>query len=253
MSIPAPDNIKKAPADATVTSSGLAYITLQAGDGDEKPTASAKVEVHYTGWMTNGKMFDSSVARGTPITFGLNQVIKGWTEGVQTMVVGEKKRFWIPGDLAYGNEPSRPGFPYGMLVFDVELLSFKAPPPPPKVPKNIKAAPDHATVTQSGLAYVILQAGEGSICPKASSQVKVHYTGWMTDGKMFDSSVVRGEPITFGLNQVIKGWTEGVQTMVVGEKKRFWIPGALAYGEKQTRPGFPFGTLVFDVELLSFE
>jgi peptidylprolyl isomerase len=75
----------------------------------------------------------------------------------------------------------------------------------------------------------------------------------MTNGKMFDSSVVRGEPITFGLNQVIKGWTEGVQTMVVGEKKRFWIPGALAYGEEQTRPGFPFGTLVFDVELLSFE
>jgi peptidylprolyl isomerase len=74
--------------------------------------------------MTNGEMFDSSVVRDESISFPLNGVIAGWTEGVQTMVVGEKKRFWIPGNLAYGNEPSRPGFPYGMLVFDVELLSF---------------------------------------------------------------------------------------------------------------------------------
>jgi peptidylprolyl isomerase len=80
--------------------------------------------VHYTGWTTDGKMFDSSVARGEPATFPLNGVIKGWTEGVQLMVVGEKRRFWIPGNLAYDNSP-RPGAPKGMLVFDVELLAIK--------------------------------------------------------------------------------------------------------------------------------
>ena len=82
------------------------------------------VEVHYSGWTTDGKMFDSSVTRGEPATFPLNGVIPGWTEGVQLMVVGEKTRFWIPGNLAYDNSP-RPGAPTGTLVFDVELLSIK--------------------------------------------------------------------------------------------------------------------------------
>ena len=252
MSIPAPDNVKSAPDHAIQTESGLAYVVLQEGTGTEYPTGTSKVEVHYTGWMTNGEMFDSSVARGKPISFPLNGVIKGWTEGVQTMVVGEKKRFWIPGGLAYGDQPTRPGFPYGMLVFDVELLSFKNPPPPPEVPEDVAEIPDNATLTDSGLAYRVLNEGTGTHSPTAKSTVKVHYTGWMTNGEMFDSSVVRDEPISFPLNGVIKGWTEGVQTMVVGEKKRFWIPGNLAYGDKPTRPGFPYGMLVFDVELLSF-
>ena len=78
----------------------------------------------------------------------------------------------------------------------------------------------------------------------------VHYTGWTTDGKMFDSSLVRGQPATFGLDQVIRGWTEGLQLMVEGEKRRFWIPEKLAY---QGRKGAPAGMLVFDVELISFK
>jgi FKBP-type peptidyl-prolyl cis-trans isomerase len=85
--------------------------------------------------------------------------------------------------------------------------------------------------------------------PKASDTVTVHYSGWTTAGKLFDSSVTRGEPASFGLNQVIKGWTEGVQLMVTGEKRRFWIPAKLAYGENPGG-GAPGGTLVFDVELL---
>ena len=80
--------------------------------------------MHYSGWTTDGKMFDSSVARGQPATFPLAGVIPGWTEGVQLMTVGEKTRFWIPGNLAYDNSP-RPGAPKGTLVFDIELLSIK--------------------------------------------------------------------------------------------------------------------------------
>ena len=80
--------------------------------------------------------------------------------------------------------------------------------------------------------------------------MRVHYSGWTTDGKMFDSSVSRGEPITFGLYQVIAGWTEGVQLMVEGEKRRLWIPEALAY---RGQPGAPKGMLVFDVELIRIE
>jgi peptidylprolyl isomerase len=253
MSIEAPENVQAAPEEATHTSSGLAYMTLTPGTGETRPVATSKVEVHYTGWMTNGEMFDSSVARGRPITFPLNGVIAGWTEGVQTMVEGEKKRFWIPGELAYGDQPTRPGRPYGTLVFDVELLSFTTPPPPPEVPADVAAPPEDATVTSSGLAFKVLSEGLGAQHPSAQSSVEVHYTGWMTNGEMFDSSVVRDETITFPLNGVIPGWTEGVQTMVEGEKKRFWIPGELAYGDQPTRPGMPYGMLVFDVELITIK
>ena len=121
MSLPAPADVAAPPADATRTASGLAYKTLTPGTGAARPTAEATVKVHYSGWMSNGKLFDSSVLRGETISFPLNRVIPGWTEGLQLMVAGEKTRFWIPGKLAYGDEPSQPGYPYGMLVFDVEL------------------------------------------------------------------------------------------------------------------------------------
>ena len=119
--IPPPDDVKAAPADAKKTASGLAYKILTPGKGKAHPTATSEVTVHYTGWTTDGKMFDSSVVRGEPSTFPLNQVIKGWTEGVQLMVEGEKTRFWIPEPLAYGGRRD----PRGMLVFDVELIRIR--------------------------------------------------------------------------------------------------------------------------------
>jgi len=258
--LPAPPDVAAAPADAVTTSSGLAYKVLTAGTGGEHPGATSKGTVHYTGWTSDGKMFDSSVTRGKTTSFPLIRVIKGWTEGLQLMVVGEKTRFWIPGNLAYGDTPRRPGAPSGTLVFDVELFSFEAAPvrKEPVVtsipaPSDVGAAPGDATVTASGLAYKVITAGTGSDHPGATTNVNVHYTGWTTDGKMFDSSVARGQTISFPLNRVIKGWTEGLQLMVVGEKARFWIPGNLAYGDTPQRPGAPSGTLVFDVELFSFE
>ena len=121
--VPAPPDVAAPPKDAQKTSSGLASKVLVPGKGKDHPKSTSQVTVHYTGWTTDGKMFDSSVG-SQPITFPLNGVIKGWTEGLQLMVVGEKRRFWIPGNLAYDNSP-RPDAPKGMLVFDVELLDFK--------------------------------------------------------------------------------------------------------------------------------
>jgi FKBP-type peptidyl-prolyl cis-trans isomerase len=242
----APADVAAAPADATTTATGLAYKVLTAGNG-ENPAAADTVEVHYTGWTTDGKSFDSSYKRNKPAKFPLNKVIAGWTEGLQTMQLGGKTRFWIPEDLAY---KGRPGAPAGMLVFDVELLSIEKPPTPPEVPTDVAAAPQDAKKTSSGLAYKVLTAGTGTTKPTETSKVKVHYSGWTTDGKMFDSSVTRGRPTSFPLNRVIAGWTEGLQLMVVGEKTRFWIPVDLAY---QNRPGKPAGMLVFDVELLEID
>ncbi len=244
-----PVDVKAPPADATKTASGLASKVLTPGTGATMPAAADTVTVHYSGWTTDGKLFDSSVQRGQPTSFPLNGVIKGWTEGLQLMVEGEKRRFWIPADLAYGENPGG-GRPGGLLVFDVELLKIKAAPMAPAVPEDVAAAPESAEKTASGIASRVLTKGTGTVHPKATDQVKVHYSGWTTDGKLFDSSVQRDEPIVFPLNQVIPGWTEGVQLMVEGEKRRLWIPGKLAYGESPPA-GAPAGTLVFDVELLN--
>ncbi len=119
--IPAPDDVAAPPAEAETSASGLASRVIEAGSGSVHPTATSNVTVHYTGWTTDGRMFDSSVARGQPSTFPLNGVIRGWTEGVQLMVVGEKRRFWIPEALAYGGRRA----PFGMLVFDVELIAIQ--------------------------------------------------------------------------------------------------------------------------------
>jgi len=117
--VPPPADVAGPPADATRTSTNLAYKVLQPGTGTRHPRPNSTVTVHYTGWSTNGKTFDSSVTRGQPTTFSLDQVIPGWTEGLQMMVEGEKRRLWIPAKLAYEGQPDKP---QGMLVFDVELI-----------------------------------------------------------------------------------------------------------------------------------
>ena len=107
--------------------------------------------------------------------------------------------------------------------------------------------------TESGLQYKVLQQGTGDVHPKLDSKVTVHYHGTLIGGRVFDSSVERGKPATFGLNQVISGWTEGLQHMVVGEKTRFYIPANLAYGKRSTGIIEPGATLIFDVELLDIK
>ncbi|HEY5957593.1 MAG TPA: FKBP-type peptidyl-prolyl cis-trans isomerase [Polyangiaceae bacterium] len=248
--IPAPTDVAEAPKDAQVTASGLATKVLTKGTGKDHPSDLAQVKVHYTGWTKDGKMFDSSVQRGEPTTFGVTQVIPGWTEALKLMVVGEKRRLWIPGKLAYGDVARQPGAPSGQLTFDVELLEIISP---PETPKDVAAPPAGAKKTPTGLAYKVLKPGKGKTHPTATSRVTVHYTGWSKDGKMFDSSVQRGAPASFSLNGVIPGWTEGVQLMVEGEKTRFWIPGNLAYGDTPKRPGAPSGQLTFDIELLQIQ
>lgn len=242
--VPAPADVAKPPADAVRSATGLASKVLTPGKGTAKPGPADIVTVHYTGWTADGNMFDSSLSQPTPATFPLNRLIQGWGEGLQLMVAGEKRRFWIPQELAYKGQPKRPA---GMLVFDVELIEFAPSPDTP--PPDVAKAPADANKTASGIAYKSLRPGKGGAHPVKSSTVTVHYTGWTTDGKMFDTSLDKGAPISFRLDEVIEGWTEGVQLMTVGEKMRFWIPEKLAY--KGERP--PRGMLVFDVELIAIK
>jgi FKBP-type peptidyl-prolyl cis-trans isomerase len=355
--------------DVKRTASGLEYCVLQAGREVPGPGPLDVVVVHYTGWLTNGTRFDSSRDRGEPARFGLNGVIKGWTEGLQLMTPGARHKLIVPPDLGYGAQDRGRIPPNSTLVFDVELIEVIAvptfrparkeaqrttasgltwemikdgtgPKPEPadavalrfamfspegqlqfcseqetrpaqrllrgtgdtmplpflkelcgllrvgdvvriEVPGSLmgdrplgRLPPGSASVwevemveilqaprftpsdpkklvrTDSGLQYEVIQAGAGRR-PLATDRVRVHYTGWLPDGAMFDSSVVRGEPAEFGLNGVIRGWTEGLQLMQEGAIYQFVIPSELAYGARGSPPQIgPNQTLVFRVELL---
>ena len=241
----APPDLTSPPADAVKSATGLTSVVLKPGTSAERPIATDLVTVDYTGWARDGRMFDSSVARGKPSTFPLNRVMAGLRECVLLMALGEKRRCWVPQDLAYRGQAERPT---GTVVFDIELLDTR--PSPAIAPPDVTAPPDDATRTATGLAYKVLRPGTGVRRPSAFSQVTVHYTGWTTDGKMFDSSVARGTPAAFSVDSVIPGWTEGVQLMVEGERTRFWIPENLAYKGEGSAPK---GMLVFDIELIRIQ
>ena len=230
---------------------GLESWIIEAGEGDT-PLPTDLVKVHYTGWLEDGTKFDSSVDRGKPSTFPLNRVIPGWTEGVGEMRIGEKRKLKIPAEMAYGAQgrPSIP--PNSTLIFDVELIDIN---PYSKVPPMEELPGDAVTgdiqSSDSGLQWYDIVEGEGEAPSSSSSNVEVHYTGWLTDGTKFDSSVDRGQTITFPLNGVIPGWTEGVGSMKVGGKRKLIIPSNLGYGDRNNGPIPGGATLIFDVELIS--
>lgn len=270
------DNKKR--TGVITTASGLQYEVMKKGSGTVSPLPTDRVEVHYHGTMIDGQIFDSSVNRGKTSAFGLNQVIKGWTEGLQLMKEGDKFKFYIPYDLGYG-EQSRGAIIKGFstLIFEVELIKVNPSDPtaqnPAERPKDVNTKPATANAsandkaagvaflaenkkragvitTASGLQYEVMKKGTGTKSPKATDKVEVHYHGTLLDGYVFDSSVQRGEKIAFGLNQVIKGWTEGLQLMKEGDKFKFFIPSELAYGNNSPGSGIPPGaTLIFEVEL----
>ncbi len=345
--------------DVHTTPTGLQYCVLQQGRPEKAPKPDDMVEVHYTGWLTDGTKFDSSRDRGQPSQFQLKQVVKGWTEGLQLMTPGARFKFVIPPALGYGEQDNGVIPPNSTLVFDVELLKVMAMPSFPafnkekqkdlpsgakwellkegsgakagegdsvafrfalfretgellqcseqqnnfkiagakdtlpfpffkelvdlikvgdivrvevpdgvvkgltgksvweleltgihSIPKFRALDPAKTVTTQSGLKYEVIKAGDGK-SPKATDSVAAYYTGWNTDGTVFDSAHGRGAPSDFSLGGVIKGWTEGLQLMKVGGSFLFEIPGELAYGPRGNPPKIgPNATLVFLVELV---
>lgn len=243
--------------DTITTTSGLKYIMVVDGKkATDKPTKGATVKVHYTGYFEDGKVFDSSVKRGEPISFqlGKGMVIKGWDEGIALLKVGDKARLLIPYQLAYGEAGRAPVIPEkANLIFDVELVAFT----PEIKPVAFNTKGKDTLSTPSGLKYIVVSEGKkDGVKAQAGNTVSVHYTGYFEDGNIFDSSVQRGEPISFPLGQgrVIKGWDEGIALMKTGDKLRLLIPYQLAYGE-QGYPGAipPKSNLVFDVELINVQ
>jgi peptidylprolyl isomerase len=243
--LPPPADVAAPPAEALRSPSGLVSRTVTPGTGTETPQDTDYVTVHYSGWTSEGRLFDSSHARNMPNLFALNRVMDGWRECVLMMRVGETRRCWVPQALAFNGQTGRPA---GTVVFDIELLDVRPNPNTP--PPDVAAPPADAASTSSGLSYKVIKAGTGKGHPAARDNVTVHYSGWTTTGTLFDSTVLKGAPITLDLNNVIRGWTEGLQLMVEGERTRFWIPERLAYrGER----GKPRGMLVFDIDLIAIQ
>lgn len=239
-----PQNLTAPPASAKKTAKGIPYEELAPPTGTAQPRPWDQVSVHYTAWDASGKMVQTTHTRPRPQQVSLLRAMPGWVEVLQNMSVGQKVRAWIPAAML----PSLPNLAEdATVVYEFELTDIQKQTDPPPVPADVAAPPRDARKTAKGVFYKVLKPGTGKQKPTTDKIVRVHYTGWTTDGNIFDSSVVRGNPARFPLSGVIEGWGDGLQTMVVGETTRFWIPEELAY---KGRKGSPAGMLVFDVELL---
>ncbi len=245
----APADVAAPPADAVRTPSGLAFRVLLPGHGDEHPGPEDAVLVHYTAWTTDGALFETTrdrgaeahfpYGRGEPAGFPMARVIAGWREGLPAMRIGERRLFWVPPALAYEGQPGRP---QGMLVFDVELLAVT---PAPRTPDALSAPPD-AVRSPSGLAWTVLRPGRSDTPTAGRTGVRMHYSAWTADGQPYDSSVPSGIPRTVRLDSIAAGLAEALRSMSVAERRRVWLPEALAY----PHGGGPRGAMIYDLELV---
>lgn len=239
-------------SDYIVDENGAQYAILEEGDGPAAEKGDI-VRFDYNAWLEEGAvLFDSSTQAGRPASLPLGQSgLEGLDLGMVGIKSGETRQIRIPPELAYGEEGAGQGIipPNATLIFEIRLLELKVS------PKLSLADESEFQTTDSGLEYTILQEGEGDVVQKDQG-VSVHYSGWLEDGTLFDSSIPRDTPFTFvvGAGDVIAGWDEGVEGMKVGEKRQLRIPGDLGYGENGSPPTIPpNATLIFDVEVLAID
>jgi FKBP-type peptidyl-prolyl cis-trans isomerase len=244
-----PPDVAKPPEVSESTKSGIKYIVLRPGTGKDKAHAYDNLTFNYTAWDSEGRMFDSTETRKRPAKVAPYRQPGPFAEVLTSMIAGERVRFWAPAEKMNEGK-NMPGMPQGLLCYEVEIVQIEKGVEPPTAPPDVAKPPEGVKRTPKGVSYKVLKAGKGGPHPKATDTVRVHYTGWTTDGKMFDSSVVRNEPAEFSLQGVISGWTDGIPVMSIGDKFRFWIPEELAY---KGAPNRPQGMLVFDIELLEIK
>ncbi|MCP3961737.1 MAG: peptidylprolyl isomerase [bacterium] len=236
-----PEDLAAPPADAERSASGLAWKVLTPGTGDKPADANDRVAVHFTGWTAAGVEFQTTVGQEKPAVFKLQEVFPGWREAMQLMVIGEERRLWIPERLGPPNPKSGRR---GDAVFDVRMVAIQRIPNPPT---ELGKPPEDAERTLSGAFTRRIETGWGDEYPADDAAVLVHYTGWTTDGKTFDSSIRRNRPTAFPLGKVMPPFAEALRMMVIGETRQVWIPGNLAAGNW---PGSPQGMLIFELKLM---
>ena len=259
-------------SNGSADDSGLKEVTagvkardVKTGVGEPCPEG-AEVKINYTGWLTDGTVFDTTKERGVPATFKLRGLIKGWQEGIPGMKPGGIRKLVIAPEKGYGAAANKKIPGNSTLIFEVELLEFTPPPTPPRARRSPAPAdltklidgtapgaddPGLKPLGTAGLMYRDIKIGDGPECPDGASVV-MDYTGWLTTGgKPFDSSWKPGaDPLDMSLRSLIKGWQQGVPGMRVGGIRKLVIPPALGYGSKDKGDIPPNSTLVFEIELL---
>jgi FKBP-type peptidyl-prolyl cis-trans isomerase len=248
---PVPGDVAAPPERAAQLKSGTRYVVVKPGTSKERPRSFDSVTFTYTAWTADGRMIDSNELHKKPATVPAFRQPAALEEMLTSLAIGERARFWVAAERLLGGR-TLPGAPTGQLCYELEVVDIKKGNEPPPPPKDVAAPPADAKKTAKGVAYQILRPGpgKGGPHPGPDDTVKVNYTGWTTDGRMFDSSVVRGDAAEFSLGNVMLGWTDGFAALSVGDRARLWIPDTLAY---KGAPGKPQGMLVFDVELIEIK
>ncbi len=233
------------------TRSGLRYAILELGNGERPSTPFDKVQVHYTGWLTNGSEFDSSRG-GAPASFALNGVIGGWTEGVRYMPAGSKFKFVIPAELGYGERGSPPNIgPGATLVFDVELLAVTDR---VDVPDFERPAREQCQELGFGILHQVVREGEGETV-RWNDKVSLHYTAWLEDGTLLETSLSNPQAAMASCSAIpMTGLAMGLEVMQTGGVSRFIVPARLAYGEQGAPPQVPPGmNVIYQIEVFEVE
>jgi peptidylprolyl isomerase len=235
--------------DLKEVAGGVKYRDLKEGTGEPCPPG-AEVTINYTGWLADGTVFDTGKH-----TFQLENLIQGWQEGIPGMKKGGVRKLVISPEKGYGTTP-RPKIPGGStLIFEVELTDFTVPStagrPMPFDQSN--GGLDDPGLRDIGEGLKVRDLKEGAGEPvKPGATVTIHYTGWLPEGKVFDSSRKHGDkPVTFELGGLIEGWQRGIPGMKPGGVRKLVVPPALGYGRKGSPPDIPpNATLIFEVELV---
>lgn len=244
-----PADVSVAPPQAAMTPSGVAYRVLKPGEGGATPLLDDRVSVHYTTWKRNGALVDSSRARGEPFIQTLRYVMPGLSEVLAGMSAGELRRAWIPARLTFAPNEEKPHVPEDLTI-EVELLQIRRA---PVLPPSARRVPSHAKRTASGLAYEFIKPRPSEARPiLPNTRVTYLHTVWRDDGTLFESSEMSEQPVMSVVGTLIPGLREGLPLLRQGDRVRFWIPAALAYGT-QPRRHQPAGALICELELLKVE